>query len=477
MKLSTLKTLFASALLAPFAMAQGGDFLFTTSQSENTLSGSGGTVLRNLKPNEIHVTSFTSMPCTSLSAEKWSPRTCFGTMAGDEDGDTTYWEPGLFGNIDALLATFSTAAGGPISQRTIWYSPAVAMGTSVSGAPGLRPGDVGRIVRTGASDGQVQYFLRAEELQTALGMPPAPVVVNIDAIAFSPNYGIFFSLEVDQAVNTLCGVTFVRDGDVMLIPPAAISWNPNQTVAGVLPGRALRVYTELQMDGFVNTAQVTDRNGVCQTAILDTDDIEIDWNGLVAPALPNCLGPALPIPHLMFAGENLTGCSILTTRGGGSIYVGPCGPLGTSCGFGPTLGLQMGLRPPTAAQGVPSSITGLCTTRVNRFVTEARNHAIPWGTPVQLDIASPAPMTWVFMAFAPWGAGAVAPSTTFFPLGGFFPDYYAPPNFMGLVPTGTGFGTYTSPNVPWPVKLVWMGVTFNTAGNIIISTPTTTDVF
>jgi hypothetical protein len=48
---------------------------------------------------------------------------------------------------------------------------------------------------------------------------------------------------------------------------------------------------------------------------------------------------------------------------------------------------------------------------------------------------------------------------------------------MGVVPTLGGFGSYTSPNVPWPCKLIWMGVTFNTAGNIILSTPTTTDVF
>jgi hypothetical protein len=351
------------------------------------------------------------------------------------------------------------------------------MGTSVSGGPGLRPGDVGRIVRNGSGDGRVEYFLRAEDLQIALGMPPAPVVVNLDAIAFSPNYGIFFSLETDTPVNTLCGVTLVRDGDIMLIPPSAITYNTNMTVASVLPGRALRVYTEAQMDAFVANANVTDRTGACVTTIGDTNDIEIDWNGGLAFLLPNCLGPALPIPHLMFTGDNLTGCSVLTTVAGGSIYNAPCGPLGTSCGFGPTLGNQLGLRPPSAAAGVPSYLTGLCTTRVQRFVTEAVNHVIPFGSPVQLDIASPSPLTWVFMTFAPTGIGAVAPSTTFFPLGGCFPDYYAPPNFMGVVPTATGFGSYTSPNVPWPCKLIWMGVTFNTAGNIILSTPTTTDVY
>jgi hypothetical protein len=473
----TLKTLFATALLAPFASAQGGDFLFTTSQTEQTLSGSGGTVLQNLKPNEIGVTSFGTMPCALLSAEKWAPRTCFGTMAGDEDGDGIYWAPGLFGNIDALMATFSSGAPGGVSQRTIWYSVATAMGTSVSGGPGLRPGDVGRIVRNGAGDGRVEYFLRAEDLQIALGLPPAPIVVNLDAIAFSPNYGVFFSLENDTVVNTLCGVTLVHDGDIMLIPPAAITYGPNMTVASVLPGRALRVYTEAQMDAFVANANVTDCTGACVSQIGDTNDIEIDWNAGTAFLLPNCLGAALPIPHLMFTGDNLTGCSILTTAGGGSIYVSPCGPLGTSCGFGPTLGNQIGLRPPSAAAGVPSYLTGLCTTRVERFVTEAVNHVIPFGSPVQLHIASPSPLTWVFMTFAPTGIGAVAPSTTFFPLGGCFPDYYAPPNFMGVVPTASGFGSYTSPNVPWPCKLIWMGVTFNTAGNIILSTPTTTDVF
>jgi hypothetical protein len=50
---TTLLRFLPTALLAATTAAQGPDFLLTFSQPETTLSGSGGTVLQNLNPNEV----------------------------------------------------------------------------------------------------------------------------------------------------------------------------------------------------------------------------------------------------------------------------------------------------------------------------------------------------------------------------------------------------------------------------------------
>jgi hypothetical protein len=106
----------ACALISGFLTAQGvvGDFLYTTSQNETTASFSGGTVLRHIHPNDI-----VGMRSCGTFAEKWAPRLCFTTMAGDEDAGDDYWEPGIFGEIDALLASPSSPFG-QVNARTVW---------------------------------------------------------------------------------------------------------------------------------------------------------------------------------------------------------------------------------------------------------------------------------------------------------------------------------------------------------------------
>ena len=123
---SSLTLLSALSVATSLLSAQSFDFLYTTSQNEFTLSGSGGTVLQDIHPNDI--VGMPAFPCPQR-AEKWSPRQCFITMAGDEDNDNSYWEPGIMGSIDALIATAPTGTTGT-NQRNVWYSPSVALGTT-----------------------------------------------------------------------------------------------------------------------------------------------------------------------------------------------------------------------------------------------------------------------------------------------------------------------------------------------------------
>lgn len=456
--------------LATTLCAQGGDYLYTTSQNEFTLSGSGGTVLRDIHPNDV--VGMPAFPCPQL-AEKWSPRQCYITQAGDADGDDSYWEPGLLGRIDALMTT-NTAGTVLSNPRTVWFSPSVALGTTVSGGAGLRPGDIGRIVRTGAGDGRVQYFIRMELINQALGLPVA-TIIDVDAAAFGNNQGLYLSLDTDIACAPCGGPTLLRDGDVFCIPPGAYTLTGAGTIGAVLPNSAVRVYTEAQMDNFVMNATVADRFGGCVFTAGDVEALDIDFNTPSTLAIPTCMGTAVFVPTLTFTAETLTGGAILTTAFGGQIQNGTCGPLGTMCGFGPTLGLQIGLRPPTAALGIPSFVNALASSRIFTYTAEAQQAQIPFGTAAQIDFNTPGFATWVFMTFAPSGIGAVAPSTPF--VWGFlgFPDYYLVPNFMNTIPGG--FATYTSPAIPWPCDLVFQGVTITSAGTIEASTPTMVEVF
>ena len=130
--------------------------------------------------------------------------------------------------------------------------------SNISGAPALRPGDVGHIVRNTFGDGQVEFFMRQEQFNQALGLPLA-TPIDVDAIAWSPNHGVLFSLDADIACTTACGPTFVRDGDVLIVPPNRLTWTWDFRVASVMPQAAEVVYREVQFDAMVATALVTNR--------------------------------------------------------------------------------------------------------------------------------------------------------------------------------------------------------------------------
>ena len=373
-------------LLAGVAAAQGPDLLLTFSQPERTLSGSGGTVLQNLLPNEIAHLEYFTMPCPA-SAEKWAPRTAYHTMAGDENADGQYFNPTLFGRIDALLAPLPGAvAGGGANVRNTFFSVSAPIGNNVSALP-LRPGDVGRIVRNGLGDGQVEHFMRQEQFNIALGLPVG-TPIDVDAIAFGPNFGVYFSLDADIFAPLLCGGTLVRDGDIVCVPPGALIFTPDLRIAGVAPISAVVVYTEAQVDFMVAASGVTNRFGACVPIAQDLEALEIDLTGPTV-MLPTCTGVVLVVPTLIFSTETMTGASLLTTQFGGQIYNTPCGPAGTLCGGGPTFGPQLGIQPAPAPLGAPSVVNGLALTRTMRPV-DFRGQATP-SDPKRPDLHLPSP--------------------------------------------------------------------------------------
>jgi hypothetical protein len=470
--------LVTAAALASVASAQGPDFLATFSQPERTLSTSGGTVLQGLFPNEIAQINWSTSTCATFSAEKWTPRTAFHTMAGDEDANGVYWNPTIFGEIDALLSipNPTTTAGGP-NQRTVFFSPSTAMGNNVSASP-LRPGDVGRIVRNGLGDGQVQYFIRREQINTALGLPLA-TPVDVDAIAFQPNFGVWFSLDTDIA-TPLCGGTLVRDGDIVCIPGGALAYTPDLRIAGVAPNSAVVAITEAQVDAMVVNAGIADRFGACIPNAIDTEALEIDLTGPVGSA-PTCVGLAIPRPTLIFSTETMTGASLLTTAGGGNILPRPCGLVGSPCGTGPTFGPQIGLRQPPAPAGVPSYVNAIASARVCHHVLEAQQpvlNVFPFGAPAgatMIDYGSQWAFNFALIEIVPPVVPGSLPAAPFSLL--CFPDLYAPSVVVHAWPLFGTWGSFPMVAIPpgFMGKVLFQSVGFGGSG-LELSTPTVIDV-
>jgi hypothetical protein len=469
---------FLPLCLPAVAAAQIPQFALTFSQPETTLAGSGGTVLQNLNPNEVVSFDWLAGPGTSVSSEKFVPRTCFHTMAGDENGNGLYWNPALFGTVDALCHAMNTTGTGSTNARTIFWSPSAAMGTFVSGLP-LRPGDVGHIINV-PGDGQVQYFMRQEQFNQALGLPVA-TPIDVDAIAYSPNYGVLFSLDTDIVVTTVCGPTILRDGDIACVPGWAVTWTPDMRVGAVLPNSAAVIYTEAQINTLLTNAQVTDRFGACLTLANDLESIEIDWSAPPPPPATPCAIAAIPRPHLIFATESMTGGSLLTTVGGGTIYAGPCGPVGTACAGGPTWGPQIGIRPASALTGATSFVNAITDARVCRYVLEPQLHVLPYfgagGPATTIDVGSPFLWNFVFIEIAP---PVVPTSLTVAPAFSAlcFPDLYAPTlTYWGFAAAPLGFGSIATPAIPplWSGKLLFQSLAFGGSG-LELSTPTVIDV-
>lgn len=475
--MTTLRiALFANLLLAGSGIAQTPNLLLSFSEFEHTASGSGGTVLGGLRRNEMAYVNFAA--CPVLSAEKWMPRTCSHVMAGDENADGEYWNPGIFGAIDAVLTQrHSMGSGGGENQRTVFWSIAAPMGGAVSAQP-FRPGDIGRIVSNGLVHGQVQTFMSQEQFNIALGRAPGGAI-DVDAIAWQSNFGVWFSIDNALNCNTLCGPVLVQDGDVICIPPSALSYTSDGRIAAVMPNSAVVVHTEAQMDVFTANANIANNLGGCVASAGDVEGLEIDLLGPMT-ILTTCAGSTIGVPSLVYTTQTGTGASVLTTRSGGQIYNTPCGPAGQTCGFGPTMGSQIGLGLPGGGVGVDSYITSLGFARARTHTLEADMPVMPisgTGSPVGFSsIHYNSPFMWniILVELVP---AIVPPAVVGLPFSpSCFPDLYAPSINTYMVVPG-GFGTFPMPALPsgWVGKVLFQSVGLGW-GVYEFSTPTVIDV-
>jgi hypothetical protein len=143
------------------------------------------------------------------------------------------------------------------------------------------------------------------QVQTAFGIT-VPVDIDAIALSFDPQLGgVFLSLELDH--STYLGP--VSDGDVLWIPAAAITWGTGTdgcvTVQSITPNSGQVQFTEAAVDAMCANSRVASCSGSPVNSIGDVNGLT--WNAQAAA--------------LWFCGEYTTGCSVLSTAGGGTIAV------------------------------------------------------------------------------------------------------------------------------------------------------------
>lgn len=490
--MKTFPILTVAALFAGLLSAQNpNSILLSPKTGESSRSGSGGTSLRSISARSVAVV--TPTPAYNHSAELFLPQLAWQTMAGDEDGDADVYTPQLMTGIDAILVTpyewdrtlqQPVPRTRPIDARDVFISPATDVGTVVSGAPGLRKGDCGTIVRTPAGNGQVMHFITAEQIIAALGLvyqqngqPITAQDLNLDGIAVDRDRAIYLSFEDTHALRRGPVLFPLEDGGVAVIPPGGWAPDTRGNVASVIADSGAIVLSEAQVDAMVVNAGVASSNGACVNAIGDNDGLEIDPNGGTFVATWN--GINFNVPNLLFCGERLTCCGVLTTRLGGQIARVNATDLARACGAGATDGTQVGLR----ANLEGGSLDGLAVLEREpcRFVVHTSTPT-GLGGMVSIDIGTnlAVPNAVLFLGL---GALPVSPSVNargFWPNSVCFPEIY-----LGAV-TGFSFGVAFAPD-GWggrvatfgPVGLpaVAQGVVFQAAtivgADVEFSTPMT----
>ena len=471
---------FLLTLAAPLALvtAQGPDPLVTFSQTETTMSLSGGTVLQTIHPNEIAQVRYAGQPPCPIfnTCEKWSPLTCMQTMAGDEDADGLYWNPALFGEIDALCLPSAAASMPSHNPRSVFWSPSATMGNYNTVQP-FRPGDVARI----HVSGNVQHFLRQEHVNKALGLP-LNYPVDVDAIAYQYGLGVYFSIDVDTPypVQTACGLVVVQDGDLIAIPHSAIIWSSDRRVSSVLPNSAGVIRNEAQFGAMLAASGIGDRFGNAITQAIDLESLDIDQSTQASVTTFTWGSWSVAVPDFLFSTESMTGCGILTTIGGGTIPWGPCSPMAMAAPNASS-GVPLGVQPVSWAVGAASYVNSLAFATTKRFVLEPQQHHLNYGlgggpgTTVAIGSDFPLVFTWIELVGAPLpGCITVAP----FVSPTCFPDYFFPSNmFWNMQAVSGGFGSFPTPAIPigWSGKLLFQSAALN-GSTFELSTPAIVDV-
>ncbi len=462
------------------ALAQQTGPLLTFSQLEYTQSLGGGP-LQMLHPNEIAFLPWPASCNNGNLTEKWSPLTCLQVMAGDENGDGDYWNPSLFGSIDALAIPKSWFGPVKVDPRSVFWSPSAPTGTNICASP-LRPGDMGRI----AMNGQVELLMSQESFNKALGLPPN-YPIDIDAFDHEPGVGIFFSVDNDSLPASLgCSALPRQDGSLFAIRDdgIAISWSLGGFfVVDVQLNSAYVVMTEAQIDALLVNSNIADRFGAAVTQAIDLEALDI-IPGSAITLVTVCPNVQVPVPDFRFTTESMTGGSLMTTLFGGSVSYSSCG-YGGYHAPGVQNGYAVGIQG-SPQLGPPSYVNALALATTERFALEPQAHVLNYGLQggpgTTVHVGGPWPWVFNWLQFVsptvPGSLNAWPFSPTCFP-DLYFPDFvfwgYTP--MIGYTQWTSGFGSFNTPSIPagWSGKLLFQCIALN-GPTWELSTPTVIDV-
>jgi len=397
-------------LLAASLTAQH-TILFVAGTADRSTLANDATEVDLMRSDEVY--SITPTVGSLAPARPFLPISLQYYYVGDLDGDGVYVEDDIEGpgdTLDALLVK-STVVG-PVTPRDVFWS---VDSVSTANIPGLRISDVVRY----SGQGTLEFFLTQVQLNTACGYAAASNTVNLDAIAQSAAGDIFFS---QSGVNTINGVA-TDDGDLLVIPASAITYDANGNVSAIAAGSAVRIAAQTDLITMItNSGHRTSVGGVVSTSPnIELSGLEMD------PAGGTWVSPlnGLTYPNVLFCWSDFhNDGAILSTAGGGTITSINGVAMGSTVA---TLGDQLGILPDSTGTFGPNALA-LIPQQAPSFALQnwPRNqHPAPSAsqvyTAVQMQSSGGTPGGLTIML---WSVESSAPN-------GSFPSVPAPAPFLG----------------------------------------------
>jgi hypothetical protein len=397
-------------LLAALAPAQH-TILFVAGASDRNTLALDSTEVDLMRSDEIY--EITPVVGLSAPARPFLPISLQYHYVGDLDGDSVYVEDDIEGpadTIDAILVKANTT--GPVSPRNVFWS---VDSVTAANIPGLRTSDVVRY----SGQGTLEFFVTHAQLNTACGLALTSNTMNLDAIAQSAAGDLFFSQSTIVAINGIA----TADGDVLVIPASAITYDGNGNVSAIAAGSAVRIAAETDMlQMVINSGHRTSVGGVhTLTIAFELSGLEMD------PAGGTWTSPldAQTYPNLLFCWNDSTNDgAILSTAGTGTIATINGVPMGSTVA---TLGDHIGVLPDSVGMFGPNAL-GLIPQQAPQFTLQnwPRNqHPAPTAsqtqTIVQLQTSGGTAFGFTILFWSIESAVA----------NGTFPSVPAPPPFSG----------------------------------------------
>ncbi|MCB9879561.1 MAG: hypothetical protein H6835_18355 [Planctomycetes bacterium] len=321
-----------------FAFAAAGTaqhtVLMTAGTSDERTLGLDAPELDLIRNDEIY--AVTPLPGTAYTAWPFLPTSLEWYYVGDGDGDAQYVEASTDGPGGAIDAIFvKSGAVGPVSPRDVFFSIA----STNTHLPGVSTADVVRY----SAQGVREVFVSEAQLMTATG----GTSLNLDALCQTPAGDLLLSFSLTETL----AIGSVDDGDLLLIPAAAITYDADGNVAAIAADSVALVATQADLIAMVNNSGFHTSVGGTVTTSFDLTGLEVDPNGgtFVAPQ-----DPTIVLPDLLFCWNDFSNDgALISTAGGGSIGVVNGVAMGSTVA---TQGDQIGWLPDSTGTNGPGGL-------------------------------------------------------------------------------------------------------------------------
>jgi len=392
-------------LLCALAPAQHSLLFIAGTSDRNTLALDAPEV-DLMRSDEIY--EITPLVGTLAPARPFLPISLQYHYVGDLDGNTIYVEDDIEGPADTLDAVFLKAGTvGPVTPRDVFWS---IVSTSTINIPGLRVSDVVRF----SGQGTLEFFLTQVLLNGACGYASTSNTVNLDAICQSAAGDIFFS---QSGINSINGIA-TDDGDVLVIPASAITYDGSGNVSAITAGTAVRIASQADLISYVLASGHRTSVGGLVTTSFELSGLEID------PAGGTWVSPldGLTYPNLLFCWSDFSNDgAIISTAGGGTIASINGVMMGSTVA---TLGDQIGIEPTSTGTFGPNGIALIPlqppTFTLLNYPRNQHPASAIW-TPLQLQTSGGTPFGFTILTWSVESAVA----------NGTFPAIAAPLPFLG----------------------------------------------